>query len=97
MKRTSKAKTTRPSRKTTGATSKAAPHKFVHIFRDTAPLLMALAVVDLRPSDDADDFGSVWQSMAEQQLGWLSSKDRKACFERAEMILALMLTGADDQ
>lgn len=96
MKRTSKAKTTRTTRKTTGATSKAAPHKFAHIFRDTAPLLMALAVVDVRPTDDAD-YGSVWQSMAEQQLGWLSSKDRKACFERAEMILALMLTGADDQ
>lgn len=96
MKRTKTAKTTTKPKTTSKVAGKAKRHQYADVFLDTAPLLMALSVLDTRPSKDegeeGEDIGtSIWQGIAEQQLGFLSDADRKVCFDRAEMVLGLFL------
>jgi hypothetical protein len=84
MKRTAKARAKAPK------ASKG--HPFVATFRETTPLLLALAVVDERDSVDAKGnvIESIWLTMAKDQLSHLSKIEGADCLEQAEMLLALM-------
>lgn len=88
MKKTAKARAKTPPKPAKASKR----HRCADMFRETAPLLLALAVVDTR--DSVDEKGrvieSVWLTMAKSQLEELTKAEREACLVNAKTVLTLM-------
>jgi len=89
MKRTAKARTKAPQKPARPKTSKASR---LAMLREVTPLYIALAVVDKRPSLDADgvEGESIWVEFARDYLRELPKADRQLCLQRGSVIINLM-------